>query len=158
MRSIWVLIQIYLLGLAVYFGWLGVAWWGTHSVETQVRSLGASYTNAIQLRARFEVLKERQELKFAGLDCWKIVAAQCPDGPVLQGFTFNDGQRLTLNGTAKSEEVAALIDFDSAIRKTKLEGKPFFATGKGDPLSYRAGAGGVMNWNFSLELQRTEAK
>ena len=63
-------------------------------VERQVAALGGSYTNAIQLKARYGVLKERQELKYAALDCWKVIAEQLPEGISLQRFSFADGSKL----------------------------------------------------------------
>lgn len=157
MRGLGAIVLLYLCGLAIYFGWVGVSWFRTSSVEKQVASLSNNYTNALQLRARYEVLQDRQALKFAGLDCWKIVAERLPDGATIEGFTFNDGQRLTLNGSASPDIVPALIDFDTDVRKAKKDAKDFFKT-SGERFSYRTGAGGIAAWNLSLELTRTEAK
>ena len=63
----------------------------TAKVEQQVAALGGSYTNVLQLKARYEVLKERQDLKYAALDCWKLVADLLPPGITLQRFSFGDG-------------------------------------------------------------------
>jgi hypothetical protein len=154
MRGLGTLVLVYLVGVAVYFGWLGVARWRTTKVEKQVASLNLTYTNALQLRARYNVLKDRQELKYAALDCLKLVAQTQPDGVVLEGFNFSDGQRLTLNGTAPPDVVPALIEFPNDLRKTQVNGKPVFK--EGDPLNYRTGPGGLATWSFSLELIRTE--
>ena len=66
----------------------------TDQVEQQVAALNGSYTNALQLKARYKVLKERQDLKYAALDCWKIVAEQLPAGISLQRLSFADGQTI----------------------------------------------------------------
>jgi len=157
MGGLGAVVLLYVIGLAAYFGWLGVSWFRTNRVETQVASLSNTYTNAIQLRDLVAILQDRRELKFAGLDCWKVVADYLPDGGSLDGFNFNDGQRLTLNGSASQEAITALIDFDKEVRRYKKEGKEFFNPAGGDPFSYRVVAGGT-TWNLSLELRRTEAQ
>lgn len=157
MRGLGAVILLYLVGVAIYFSFFGVSWIRTSSVENQVASLSNDYTNALQLRARYDVLQDRQELKFAGLDCWKIIADRLPEGAALEGFNFNDGQRLTLNGSAPQDIVPALIDFDTDVRKAKKDGKDFFKT-SGERFSYRAGPGGIVTWNLSLELKRTETQ
>jgi len=102
-------------------------------------------------------LKDRQELKYAALDCLKLVALMQPEGVTLEGFNFSDGQRLSLNGTASPDTVDKLIEFPNDLRKSTIEGKPIFKDA-GEPLSYRSSASGVITWNFSLELRRTELK
>jgi len=156
MRGLGALVLVYLAGVAIYFAWLGAAWWRTDRVEQQVTSLNATYTNALELRDRYYVLKDRQELKYAALDCLKLVAQTQPEGVTLEGFNFSDGQRLTLNGTASPDVVPTLIEYPNELRKIQVDGKPFFK--EGDPLNYRSGVGGLITWNFSLELIRTEIK
>jgi len=155
MRGLGALVVVYLIGVAIYFTWTGVEWWRTSSVEKQVAGLSNSYTNAMLLRARYDVLKDRQELKYAALDCLKLVAQIQPEGVSLDGFNFSDGERLTLNGTAPPDAVPELIEFPNQLRKATIDGRPVFKD-TGDPLSYRTGPGGVATWNFSLELRRTE--
>lgn len=155
MRGLGALVLLYIAGLIVYFGWLGVAKFRTGRVESQVAALSLSYTNALQMRDRYNVLKDRQELKYAALDCLRLVAQVQPEGVTLEGFNFSDGQRLSLNGTASPDAVDKLIEFPNDLRKSSIEGKPVFKD-TGDPLSYRSTASGVITWNFSLELRRTE--
>ncbi len=88
--------------------------------------MSGSYTNALQLKARYDVLKERQDLKYAALDCWKLVAEQLPDGVSLQRFSFADGQKLSLNGTAPAGSNCPNHCFHDALRKAKLNGQPMF--------------------------------
>jgi hypothetical protein len=153
---------LYLLGITIYFAALFVQDFRVTRVETQVASLGASYTNAIQLRERYQVLKTRQELKFAALDCWKVTAELMPENVQLETFGFTDGRKLSLSGTAPADKVNDVLEFYGAMRKATLKGQPMFdATGakKGQELSQRLGPGGtVVNWNFGLELKRTEGE
>jgi hypothetical protein len=157
MRGLGALVLVYLVGVVIYFSFLGVAWLRTNSVEKQVASVGNTYTNALQLRARYDVLKDRQELKFAALDCWKLIAEQWPGNATLEGISFVDGQRLTVNGSAPQDSVATLIEFNNDIRKAQADGKPLFQEGS-DPLGYKVTQGGGVNWDFSVELKRTELK
>jgi hypothetical protein len=158
MRGIGAVVVLYLLGIAVYFSWCGAAWWRTSAVETQVVGLANTYTNALQLRARYEVLKERQELKYAALDCWKLLADRWMESAMLDGFNFVDGERLTVNGTAPADAQSAVIDFYNDLRKAKQpDGHDLFKA-ESDPPTMRIIQGGAISWNFSLELKRTEVK
>src|SRR4029077_20802158 len=79
MRGLLAVAGIYLLGVAVYGVALGFATFRTPAVENRAASLGGSYTNSVQLKAKYQVLKDRQELKFAALDCWNLIATYLPD-------------------------------------------------------------------------------
>jgi hypothetical protein len=159
MRGLLAVAAIYILGVIIYGIALGVATYRTRSVEKQVAALGPTYTNALQFRARYEVLKDRHELKFAGLDCWNATAKLMPESLTLEGMTFGDGRKLTLNGTAPSDQVSQLIEFSGAMRKYAKDGQPLFDPTKGEPLRYNANAGGnTVRWDFSLELKRVEAQ
>jgi hypothetical protein len=125
----------------------------TGKVEQQVAAISGSYTNALQLKARYDVLKERQDLKYAALDCWRLVADQLPEGISLQRFSFDDGHKLTLAGIVTSEQITPITDFYDVLRKAKLNGQPMFSPTGGEELSYRQN-GNQVSWNFSLELGR----
>jgi hypothetical protein len=144
----------YMACVAVYFCATFLKGIQTHKVEQQVAAISGDYTNALQLQARFKVLKERQDLKFAALDCWKLIAVQLPEGITLQRFSFADGQELHLSGTAGQEQIIQAENFSDALRKAKLDGQPMFDPLAGDPFTYRS-AGGGASWNFSLVLQNS---
>ena len=117
----------------------------------------------IQLKARYGVLKERQELKYAALDCWKVIAEQLPGGITLQRFSFADGSKLSLNGTCGSDQIDLITGngaFYDSVRKAKLNGQPMFNPNPNtsDQLTYRTVGNNKVTWNFGLELQRTEAE
>lgn len=147
---------LYGIGVAIYFGAVALLNLQTQKVERQVADISGSYTNTIQLKARLDVLRERQELKYAALDCWKMVAEQLPPGVALQRLSFADGQKLALNGTATPDQISTLFDFNNGMQKARLESQPMFRTGAGDPLVYRQN-GNTVTWNFGLQLQRQEA-
>jgi len=147
---------LYAVCVAVYFGATGVLGYQTGKVEQQVAGLGGSYTNVLQLKARYEVLKERQDLKYAALDCWKLVADLLPTGITLQRFSFGDGRRLSLNGTVSSDDITHITDFYDALRKAQLNGQPMFNAEGGEQVTYHQTGGNQASWNFSLDLHHTE--
>jgi hypothetical protein len=147
---------LYVVCVVIYFCATTVLGYRTQQVEQQVAALSGSYTNALQLKARYDVLKERQDLKYAALDCWKIVAEQLPAGISLQRLSFADGQNLALNGTVAPEQVDLITEKDGfydRVRKAKLNGQPMFDTSGGEDLTYQQRDNSV-SWRFSLALRQ----
>lgn len=150
---------VYAIGVAIYFAALSFQLFRVGRVESQVKELSQSYTNAIQLRDRLKVLTERQELKFASLDCWRTIAELMPETLTLEGFNFTDGRKLMLSGTAPADAMNDVLDFNSAMRKAEADGQPLFDADKGAPPSSRLNPGGAtVGWNFTLELKRSEVR
>jgi hypothetical protein len=149
---------LYACGLLVYF--CAATWKGyqARTVEAQVAAISGSYTNAMQSSARLAVLQDRTQLKYAALDCWRLVAEQVPAAVTLQRMSFVNGSRLSLNGQVDQADIQKLSDFYESLRKVKLAGQPFFNTNpdSGDQLSYHSQGGGAVSWSFSLDLLRTE--
>jgi hypothetical protein len=144
---------LYAVGLVIYF--CAVAWLGyqTRGVESQVAALGGSYTNAIQLKARLDVLEERSKLRYAALDLWQLVAQELPASVTLQRFSFSDGQKLTLSGTVAEDQVNTLFDFNTSLKKKTFNNQPIFDPQQGDTVNPRFPPnGGLGTWNLSLEL------
>ena len=146
---------LYAIAVVVYFCATFLLGIQTGKVEQQVAAISDDYTNALQLKARYDVLVQRQNLKFAALDCWKVVAELLPQGISLQRFSFANGQTLTLSGTTTPDQINTLFNFNSAMQKAMLNGQPMFDLHAGDPVSPRTSGGGV-SWNFSLQLANPE--
>jgi hypothetical protein len=146
---------VYVICVAIYFATTSVLGYKTRAVEHQVAQIANNYTNVLELKARYEVLKERDQLKYAALDCWKIVAEQLPQSITLQRFSFSS-DKLTLSGTAPQEQFQTIIDFNRAMKKAALNGKQMFNPQGGEDVSPRV-AGNNLNWNFTLQLANTEA-
>lgn len=157
-RGLAALGALYLVGVAIYFIALGYLGLQTGKVESKVAALSSDYTNAVQLKAQCQVLKDRQELKYAALDCWSLTAKLMPETLSLESMNFSDGKRLLLSGTAPSDQVGPLIEFEAAMRKaTGPSGQPMFDPLKGDNLSYHANPGAsTVSWNFALELKKVD--
>ncbi|MGH7981319.1 MAG: hypothetical protein ACREE6_18225, partial [Limisphaerales bacterium] len=122
----------YLVFLAFYFAMTQIRGMQYAKVQQQVSVLADSYTNAMQLQARYSVLQERENLKFAALDCWKEVADNLPEGITLERFGFGSGgfgsgDTLSLAGTAPLDQEQALYNFSSALeRARRSDGSPMF--------------------------------
>jgi hypothetical protein len=146
----------YLLFVIFYFSGTYVRSYQNDKIQQQVAGLADSYTNAMQLQARYGILQQREDLKFAALDCWKLVADYMPDGVTLQRFSFGGGRTLALYGTAPADQLKPLDDFYSALQKSKnMNGEQMFSLTGGEPLSYHLYQNSV-DWNFSLELKQGE--
>ena len=158
LRALMAVGVFYAVLVGIYFCVLFSPWFGLESqtvaVEQQVASLGGSYTNALQLKARYGVLKDRQNLKYAALDCWQLIADRLPAGTSIQRLSFSDGRKLTLSGAVAQADINKMIDFNDALRKATLDGEPMFDSG-GDPFSERTLSGQV-NWSFGLVLKHGE--
>ncbi len=160
MRGLGAVVGLYMIGVVIYFIALSVASYRTRGVESEAAEIAPTYTNAIQFKARFQVLKDRQELKFAALDCWNMTARLLPPEVTLETMNFNDGRQLRLNGTAPNDQISKLIEFESSMRKSlDSSGQPLFDANKGDNISYRANPGNTaVTWSLTLELKRAETQ
>jgi hypothetical protein len=150
---------LYAIGVVIYFCATTVLNYKTVAVEQQAAQLGDSYTNVLQLKARYEVLVVRQQLKYAALDCWKIVAEDLPAGLTLQRSGFTDGQKLALSGVCAQDQLGEIDDpgkFYDAVRHTKLNGQDMFEPTAVEPFGY-SGSGNAVNWHFTLQLKHAEA-
>jgi hypothetical protein len=157
MRGLGAVVVLYIIGLLIYGVAVGFANYRTGQVEQQVAALGPTYTNVIKLKAQYEILKERQELKFAGLDCWKAVAELMPDSITLDGLAFVDGRKLTLHGTAPADQTSKLNSFDASLRRKVVgEKKQLLFETFGDTISWQTSSPGTVRWNVTLQLKRTE--
>jgi len=142
---------IYCVGVVFYFAGLQIQNMRANRVESELAGISNDYTNTIELKARYDVLKDRSELKFAALDCWQYVANTLPDTMTVDSMNFNEGQKLLMSGTW-SGDANTVLDFGESLRKTTNGGQPFFNLQNSDPFPTMRGN----TWVFNLELKRTE--
>ena len=150
---------LYAIGVVIYLCATTVLNYKTVAVETQAARLGDSYTNVLQLKARYAVLAKRQQLKYAALDCLKIVAEQLPASLSLQRSSFTDGKKLALSGVCSQDQIKLISDpgnFYNAVRKAKVDGQDFFEAAAIEQLIWN-GTGNTENWRFTLQLKHAEA-
>lgn len=159
MRGLGAVMALYVAGVLIYFGVLSVQNWRLDSVEKQAKQLAPAYTNALDLKATFDVLNDLHELKYAALDCWKLTSELIPEGVVVDSLIFSEGSSLKLNGTAPENAVDDLIDFSADLRNVKVDGKPVFQPEQGQLLEYRKSPrADQVKWNFGLVLKRSEVR
>ena len=142
---------IYCVGVVIYFAALQIQTMRANRVETELAGISNDYTNTIELKARYDVLQDRSELKFAALDCWKAVADTLPDTMTIDSMNFNEGQKLLMSGSW-SGDANTVLDFGENLRKTTNGGQLFFNLQNSDPFPTMRGN----TWVFNLELKRTE--
>jgi hypothetical protein len=149
---------LYVIFVVIYFATTSVLAHKTSIVQSQVAQLSDSYTNALQLQARYQVLKQRQQLEYAALDCWKTVADDLPTDLDLERFSFANGEKLSLSGVCTPEQIGLISDpgkFYDAVRKAMLNGQPMFDPAAVEPLIWNE-SGSMVSWRFTLELEHTE--
>ncbi|HYG21708.1 MAG TPA: hypothetical protein VEH04_02915 [Verrucomicrobiae bacterium] len=155
MRGLGAVLAIYVLGLIVYFSAVGFVRYQTTKAETLYTGQAQSYTNVMRLDAQYKVLKQRQELKYAALDCWQAVAETMPAGLTLDALNFSGGRRVSLSGTAPADQVGAVIDFSDSLRKFVVRGQQLFDQQKNEPPHTQVMPGGIVRWTYDLDLKRT---
>jgi hypothetical protein len=146
----------YAVFLVIFFCATTILNYRVVKVEAAAAKYGGAYTNSLQLKAMYNVLKERQQLKYAALDCWQWVAEELPQGITLQRFSFTDGQHVSLSGTAPSDMVDTLFTFNTALKKKRVNDQFVFDQQAGDTVNPRL-SGNQETWNFSLLLTHSEA-
>ena len=157
MRALLALGGVYVAGVVIYMIALWFANYRTSNVEQEVANLAPTYTNAIRLKDTFKVLRERQDLKYASLDCWNAVASLLPGGATLDRLNFMDGKRLSLSGSAGLDQARPLLDFEANLRKYILtNGDLLFDPGGGESI-VQSTRGTTLTWSLSLVLKRSEA-
>lgn len=160
MRGLFAALAVYIVVTIIYLAIAGVQSFRADRVEAQVKTLGGSYTNALQMKARLQVLQDRQALKYAALDCWKTVAELLPENLTLQSMEFKGGKSLNLTGTAPAEG-GLVTDFNEALRKATIKvdanSQPQQLFNRVElPTSGLNPGGATMWWKMSAELSRSE--
>jgi hypothetical protein len=155
MRGLGSILGVYVAAVMIYFAALAIQNYRTQSVEMEVSGLSHTYTNTLQIKAKLVVLQDRQALKYASLDLWKITAEMLPPDVVVQSLEFKNGRNFSLSGTAPADQPGIVTDFNERLRKASLDGQPFF-TKIELPVSRLNPGGSTLSWNFSGELARAE--
>lgn len=157
MRGLGGVLAVYLMGLMVYFGALRFLEFKRDQLQAEVRALAGSYTNALELKARIQVVREQIDLKQAALDCWLAAVENLPADLTLTALNFQRGQKLILFGTAPSGQASKITDYFEALTRASVHGTngpPLFS--KVDPPRSQGGSGGQpIRWDLACTLNRS---
>lgn len=161
LRAVGFVVALYIIGVAFYFCGVTYAGYRATNMESQVAAISDDYTNAVQLKARFAILQQREHLKFAALDCWQLVAKSLPAGLTVQRFNFTDGQKLNLSGVCTPDQMDQITGngqfYDSLRKSTDTNGQAVFNANPdtADQLQFSS-RGNQDYWSFGLELMNSE--
>ena len=158
MKILGAIVGAYIIGVAIYFIGVEVVQYQANSVTKEATALSGSYTNALQMKSKIQILQDQVGLRFAALDCFKAVADALPNQLTLTSLTFQRGQVLVLDGTGPSDQATKVIDFNDVIKGAAIGDRPLFKTVGPPKLDSQAGPSGALSvrWNFSCELNRPE--
>jgi len=155
MRGLGALLMAYIAYVIIYFGFTQYGAWRYNSIQSEITSLGSSYTNTVQLREKVRVLRDTLELQYAALECYLSVAKSLPSELTLKSMNFERGRTVRFFGTAGAEDGAKVYDFNAGLIGYTVKDQPLYAK-VNPPNSQTDPSRTVMNWNFSCELKRTD--
>lgn len=163
MRGLGVLVALYLAAVGVYFAAVRYLSHQLDQVNIATRQIAPAYTNALELKAKAEILQEQVNLKFAALDCWKATSDLLPEKLQLLQFNFQAGRTLTLIGTVPADSQNSVTEFNSELKKTALNSTPLFSAVEPPSFSLSqattaaaAAAEPLARWTFKCELNRSD--
>src|SRR5260370_8829604 len=138
-----------------YCGWAYAASVKLSGVQKEIAGLGASYTNALQLKERVKVLRDQLDLQYAALDCYKAVAETLPEGVTLDSLNFDRGRKIAFFGSADKSGLREVQEFNDALRNVKVREQPLFIKLNAPSFNDKPG-GQQSSWSFNCELKRVD--
>jgi hypothetical protein len=156
MRGLVAVGAVYLIGVLIYLGGVEVMKYRRDAVAKEAAELSGSFTNALQLKAKIQILQDQSNLRFAALDSWRIVCELLPTELTLTSFDFNRGKVVGLRGTAAGDQSGKVTEFNAALIKVTHDGQPFFSRVAPATITPAGNAG--VGWNFQCELKRVEGE
>ena len=140
--------------VALYVGWTQFVSFRYDKKAEGMAKLGMTYTNTLQLKEHVRVLQDQVDLQYAALECYKAVADYLPSELTLDAVNFDQGRKLSLNGTAGNTDRGKVVDFMDQLRKIEIKGQPLFKNLDGPRTQLNAG--NQVTWSFSCELKRAD--
>jgi hypothetical protein len=149
---------LYLAGVLIYAGALQILKINTGKVQNQIASLSNSYNDARQLKDRVALLQEQVSLKYAALDCLRIVSELLPPELTLNTFSVSfQTSKLTLTGRAQSDQRAQIIKFNDDLKQARVNDEKVFETVPPAQTQTPAGAS-ITTWNFTCDLKMADTE
>jgi hypothetical protein len=156
MRGLLSVLAVYLTGVLAYFAFLYEYKRQYQATRTELAGISVAYTNAYNDEIQIQILKERQNLKYAALDCWKAVALSLPESVTLEYMFFNR-TKLDLRGVSSSDQPDDIYSFNDALRHAQDPGKSGLLFSEVGP-PRTTSKPGKTEWNFSCTLPSTETQ
>ncbi len=153
MRGLGSVLALYVVAVMIYFPALTFQSSKADNLDVQAHAMSVQYTNTLKLKKQLQILQDRQALKYASLDCWRIAAELLPDGFTVESMEFRNGKTFSLHGTAPADKGRQAAEFGDALRKYRLDGELFFS--KMDSIGTHI-VGNNLNWGYVGDLARTE--
>jgi hypothetical protein len=154
MRALFGALMLYGVAVIVYFAVVFVLNYRATTVTQQVASLNVAYTNALRDDEQLRILKDRQELKYAALDCWRAVGKNLPADLTLDDLYFQRG-KLELRGSAPADNQLAITDFNDKMRVFNINDTPLFTEVGPPAVSIR---GDRAEWRFTCMMKGAEGR
>ncbi len=154
MRGLVSVLGLYILGVLFYFGMLYVFVLKSDAVKRDLANMGPSYTNACRDVEQIRILRERESLKYAALDCWKAVAENLPDSMTVDDMDFVHG-KLELRGSFIPENLEEVGTFNEALRIATDPNHHELLFADVTPQHTRTTTG-KGDWDFSCALKGTD--
>jgi hypothetical protein len=153
MRGLGALAVVYLAGVLIYIGSLQVLKIQTGKVQNQVASLNSTYTGARQLKDKVKLLQEQVSLKYAALDCLRVVSELLPPELTLTSFSVSfQSSKLTLNGRAQSDQRGQITKFNDDLKEARANEERLFDAVSAVSSQTAPGAA-ITTWGFTCDLK-----
>jgi hypothetical protein len=153
MRGVFTLLGLYIIGVLMYFGALYALRLKFDHVKNELAGLNGSYTNAMKDSAQLQIYKDRQELKFAALDCLKVVAENLPESVCITRVYF-DRQKFELQGTTTVDDQDDVLKFNFALQHVPNPNRADqLMFGDVAPARINIRGGNTAEWGFTCQLK-----
>ena len=137
----------------IYFGALQVLKIQTGNVQRQVAALSSPFTSARQLKDRVKLLQEQVSLKYAALDCLRVVSELLPSELTLSTFSVSfQSSKLSLSGRAQSDQRAQITKFNDDLKQARVNDERLFDT-VNPALTQTAPGAATTTWSFTCDLK-----
>jgi hypothetical protein len=155
MRAFAAVALAYITGVLIYYGFVQYASWRFDSVRERAVARSIEYTNTMRLKEQLHVLQDTLELQYAALDCYKSVADFLPAELTLNTLNFDRGRKLTISGTAGTEDRPKVTEFWRSLAQAEVRGQLLFSKVYSPDMRQTPGTQ-LWNWNLNADLKRTD--
>jgi hypothetical protein len=100
----------------------------------------------------YHVLSQRRHLRQAALDCYNVTKSTLPAGWQLDNLNFQDGNRLSAQGIAPTDQTRVLYDVENKLMRAQgQDGKNLFVPSTSQT-QMRVATPGLTNFSWSMQF------